>query len=298
MSDQTQPLLAPIRHGRPPVVIERIWRAVSNSLLLRSPLFYVGCVPVVLWCLVAIFAPLLTGYDPNAQDIAALSQPEPSALHLLGTDQLGRDVWARIAFGARSVLTIAPLSLLSSYAFGIVLGLASGYSRLIDPIVTKLCDVMLAFPVIVLYVVLITAIGPSSSNIIVAVTVSTAPAVARIVRGMVLDLKDREFVDAARIRNESGLYIMFFELLPNMVVPLLVDFCLRMGYTIIKIGSLGFLGLGLPPPDPDWGGMVKEGVAFMLVWPHISLVPCLAIASLVIGFNLVADAVASVARRA
>lgn len=266
---------------------------LKTSALLRSGIFWIGATPVIFWCVVAVFAPFFTSYDPNAQDLMALSSPEPSYQHFLGTDQLGRDVWSRIAFGSRTVLLLAPAALLVSYAIGIIIGLVSGYFRTADLILTRASDILLSLPVIVLYIVLITALGPSFSNIVLAIAVSTAPAVGRIVRGMVIDIRDREFVDAARIRGESKTYIVVGELLPNMTTGLMVDCCLRLGYTIMKIGALGFLGLGLPPPDPDWGGMVKESVSFMLVYPHMALFPCIAIATIVIGFNLIADALAA-----
>jgi len=149
--------------------------------------------------------------------------------------------------------------------------------------------VILAFPVLILYVILIANIGPSVINIIVATTIASAPGIGRIVRGLVLDLKEREYVAAARLRAESTLYIMIVELLPNCRGPLIVDACLRIGYTIITIGILGFLGLGLPPPNPDWGGMVRETTTVINVWPLMSIAPSVAIVSLVLGFNLLAD---------
>ena len=196
------------------------------------------------------------------------------------------------------MLVLAPLSLLVAYAVGIWIGLLSGYlGRWVDMVLSRLSDVILSFPVIALYVLLITSIGPSALNIVLAITLGSAPGIGRIVRGLVLDLKTREFVDAAQVRGESSLYIMLVELLPNMRGTLVVDACLRMGYTIIKIGILGFLGLGLPPPDPDWGGMVKDATAVMMTWPHMSLIPCLAISSLAIAFNLVSDGLEEISRR-
>jgi peptide/nickel transport system permease protein len=143
--------------------------------------------------------------------------------------------------------------------------------------------------VVVLYVILIANIGPSALNIVVAVVLASSPGVGRIVRGLVLELKEQDFVAAARLRRESDLYIMLIELLPNCRGPLITDFCLRLGYTTITIGTLGFLGLGLPPPTPDWGGMVQQATAMITVYPHMALFPCFAIVSLVLGFNLLAD---------
>jgi peptide/nickel transport system permease protein len=149
--------------------------------------------------------------------------------------------------------------------------------------------VILSFPVIVLYVILIANIGPSMLNIIVAVVLASAPGIGRIVRGLVLELTAHDFVAAAQLRRESGLYIMLVELLPNCRGPLITDFCLRLGYTTITLGILGFLGLGLPPPAPNWGAMAQEATAMITVWPHMALLSCAAIVSLVLGFNLLAD---------
>jgi peptide/nickel transport system permease protein len=140
--------------------------------------------------------------------------------------------------------------------------------------------------VIILYMIILAIYGSSALNIIAVITLTKAPIIARIVRGITLELREREYVAAAKMRGESALYIMLVEILPNARGPLIVEMCLRMGYTIITIGVLGFLGIGLPPPDPDWGGMVKDTYGMMSVWPHMSLIPCAVISSLVIGFNL------------
>jgi peptide/nickel transport system permease protein len=136
--------------------------------------------------------------------------------------------------------------------------------------------------------IILAAFGSSALNIIFVIALTKAPIIARIVRGITLELREREYVAAAKMRGESPLYIMAVEILPNARGPLMVDVCLRMGYTIVLIGALGFLGIGLPPPDPDWGGMVKETYGMISVWPHMALVPCAAISSLVIGFSLLA----------
>jgi peptide/nickel transport system permease protein len=219
-----------------------------------------------------------------------MAHPGSSALHLLGVDPLGRDILARLAWGARTVLAIAPVAVLVAYVVGCAMGLLAGYyGGWVDTLVSRASDVILSFPVVVLYVILIANIGPSALNIVVAVVLASAPGIARIVRGLVLALMHQDFVAAAYLRRESDLFIMLIELLPNCRGPLITDFCLRLGYTTITIGTLGFLGLGLPPPNPDWGGMVKQATAMITVYPHMSLYPALAIVSLVLGFNLLAD---------
>jgi peptide/nickel transport system permease protein len=256
----------------------------------RSRVAMIGIALILGWVVLALLAPWLGLPSPNAQDYAAIPRPKPSAAHWLGVDQLGRDVLSRLIWGARTVLIVAPIAVIAAYIAGCTLGLLAGYyGRWVDAVISRLSDVVLSFPVIVLYVILIANIGPSRLNIIIAVILASGPGVARIVRGLVLELKDQDFVAAAQLRRETSAYIMLVELLPNCRGPLITDFCLRLGYTTIMIGILGFLGLGLPPPDPDWGGMVQQGTAMITVWPHIALLPCLAIVSLVLGFNLLAD---------
>ncbi len=265
----------------------RPWRRLAA--LCESTPAAIGAAIVLAWAALALLAPLIAPYPPNANDIAALAHPTPSRAHWLGTDQLGRDLLSRILWGARPVLVIAPLAVLGAAALGSLLGLVAGYhGRSIDLVITRACDVVLSFPVIILYMIILAHFGSSAWNIIGVLTLTKAPIIARIVRGMTLDLREREYVAAAKMRGESRLYIMLVEILPNARGPLVVDMCLRTGYNVIIIGALGFLGIGLPPPDPDWGGMVKDTYGMMMVWPHMALVPCVAISSLVVGFNLLA----------
>jgi peptide/nickel transport system permease protein len=201
-------------------------------------------------------------------------------------------------WGSRTVLTVAPVAVAVAYAIGSLLGLLAGYYRgWVDNVINRVSDIILSFPAIVLYIIVIMRFGPSALNIILAVIFIASPQIMRIVRGMTLELREREYIAAAKMRGESALYIMFVEILPNARGPLIVDACLRMGYTTIAIGVLGFLGLGLPPPDPDWGGMVKDSYALMSIYPHMSLFPAAAITSLVVGFSLLADGMREVSMR-
>ncbi len=258
--------------------------------ILHSPTAMIGLSIVAFWVLAAFLAPILPLHSPTEQDVMAMVDPTPSAAHWLGTDILGRDQLSRLIFGARTVLTVAPLSVAVAMIVGIAMGMLAGYyGGWIDAVISRISDVILAFPVLVLYVILIANIGPSVLNIVIATTIASAPGIGRITRGLVLGLKHQEYIAAARLRGESTLFIMLVELLPNCRGMLIVDACLRIGYTIITIGILGFLGLGLPPPNPDWGGMVKESTTVLNVWPLMSLAPSFAIVSLVLGFNLLAD---------
>ncbi|MBW1821251.1 MAG: ABC transporter permease, partial [Deltaproteobacteria bacterium] len=174
----------------------------------------------------------------------------------------------------------------------------AGYrGGLVDDILSRISDIILSFPVLVLYIIVIATIGASGFNIVIAITFASAPGIMRIVRGLVLDLRNRDYVAAAQTRGESDWRIMLVEILPNARGPLIVDACLRLGYVIITIGVLGFLGLGLPPPDPDWGGMVNETRQMAMVFPHMTLFPCIAISSLILGFNLLADGLREISLR-
>jgi len=264
-------------------------RGVAPARRHGSTLTLVGFGIVLFWVAMALLAPVIAPYPPNANDVFAVAHPTPSAAHWLGTDHLGRDVLSRVLWGSRRVLTVAPIAVVAAAMVGTMLGLCAGYYRgAVDLVISRIADILLSFPVIILYMIVLALFGSSALNIILVIAVTKAPIIARIVRGLTLELREREYVAAAKMRGESALYIMLVEILPNARGPLIVDMCLRMGYTTITIGVLGFLGIGLPPPDPDWGGMVKDTYGMMSVWPHMSLFPCAAISSMVVGFNLMA----------
>ncbi len=281
------------------------WRRLreSMSVVLRSRSAVVGLAIVAFWVLVAIFAPLLTPYGPFDQDYTLQNAP-PSAAHPLGTDHLGRDIWARLIYGARLVLIILPVNdalwlpggtalwgVFLGLVMGSILGLLGGYlGGWIDEVVMRLLDAMMAFPVILLYMIIIAAIGSSAVNIVLAIAIVGTPGIARLVRSLTLDIRTRDYIRAAETRGESAWYIMFHEILPNARGPLIVDAMLRVGYAIFAMGTLGFLGLGLPPPSPDWGSMVAKGRQYIVSGsPWAALWPSVAIASLVVGLNLFAD---------
>jgi peptide/nickel transport system permease protein len=269
------------------------------SLLRESPIGMVGAFLVLFWCVVAIFAPWLAPYPPNENIYDAGVNAWPSAQHWLGTDDQARDLLSRIIYGSRLVLTIAPMATLCAYIVGCAMGLLAGYYRgWIDPLLMQVCNVILSFPVIVLYVIFMIKFGPSALNIVLAVTFIASPQVARLVRSQTLELREREYVAAAKMRGEPAWYIMVVEILPNARGPLIVDACLRTGYTAITIGILGFLGVGLPPPDPDWGGMINAHYSFMLGGQvHMALAPAIALSSLVVGFSLLADGLREISLR-
>lgn len=285
-----------------PGLVDRIrsrWRELRTgrfAALFESKTALFGLSIVIFWIVAAILAPILAPYEPNAIT-GKLNQP-PSSEHLMGTDQLGRDVLSRLLYGSRPILLLAPLSVLCSMAVGVTFGLTAGFfGGAIDEVVMRTLDALMAFPTLLLYMIIIAAVGASELNVILAITIGGTPGIARIVRSLVLDVRSREFVQAARLRRESARYIMFREILPNCLGPLVVDGCLRIGYAAFAIGALGFLGLGLPPPDPDWGRMVAEGRVWLMTSPWSVLFPALAISSLVVGLNLFADGVNEASQR-
>jgi peptide/nickel transport system permease protein len=259
------------------------------ALLGRTRVGAIGAGIVAFWAILAILAPWLAPYPPNKIDPALIAYPYPTAKNWLGVDHLGRDMLSRLMWGARTVLTVAPAAVIGAAALGTLLGLLAGYKGgAIDAAIMRVGDTLLAFPKIILYLIIIARFGASAFNIIAVITVTQAPIIARIVRAVTLDVKNRDYVAAARMRGESTWFILLTEILPNARGPLLVDFFLRLGYTVIAIGVLGFLGVGLPPPDPDWGSMIKETYGMIFVWPHMTLIPAAAVSSLVIGFNFLA----------
>ncbi len=278
-------------------------RAVSFFKLLReSWVGMIGTGIIGFWVVIALLAPLIAPFDPNTP-LQPFAKPlteyvNGDGIFWLGTDHLGRDILSRVIWGSRTVLFYAPLATASAYFVGILMGLAAGYYRgRVDEFLSFLANVILSFPVLVLYILVITTIGSSGINIVIAITFASAPGIMRIVRGLVLDLRNRDYVAAAQTRGESSWYIMLVEILPNARGPLIVDTCLRLGYVVITIGVLGFLGLGLPPPAPDWGGMINEARSIALAFPHMTVIPCIAISSLVLGFNLLADGLREISLR-
>jgi peptide/nickel transport system permease protein len=273
------------------------------SIIFASKTAMVGLAIVMFWVIVAVGAPLLTPYTPLEQDWKAPNQG-PSSTHILGTDELGRDLWSRLIYGARLVLVALPLSehiylpggialwgVFVALVVGTTLGLVGGYyGGWLDEIIMRLLDAMMAVPIILLYLIIMSALGASAVNVVIAITIVGTPGIARLVRSLSLDIRTREYIRAAETRGENPWYIMFIEILPNARGPIIVDAMLRVGYAIFAMGTLGFLGLGLPPPSPDWGSMVAKGREFILAGsPWAALWPSVAIASLVVGLNLLAD---------
>jgi peptide/nickel transport system permease protein len=260
--------------------------------LRRSKTFLVGATVVVIWSICAVAGYHIGPYTPFEQDLNSVNSP-PSSAHWFGTDQVGRDVFSRVVAGARSVMVVALVATLLGTILGTVLGLITGYLRgWVDESLSRLIDALLALPVVVTAVLVVAALGPSAGTVAICIGVIFAPLIARTVRTAVIQERELEYITAARLRDEHGLYIMFAELLPNVMPPILVEFTVRLGYAIFTVASLSFLGLGIQLPTPDWGLDISQNISVVSAgyWWEV-LFDAAAIASLVIGINLVADAV-------
>ena len=268
-------------------------RRETLRALLRSKSFIIGVIIVGFWILCAIGQARLF-QDPYATSLDVLKPP--SSEHWFGTDRLGRDVFARVIAGARDILIVAPAATILGTVLGTALGLVMGYMRgLVDDILGRIVDAVLALPVIIVALLAVTAVGPSTTTAIIVIGLVFTPLIARTVRAAVLGERELEYVSAAKLRGERAPYIMFIEILPNVLQPVIVEFTVRLGYAIFTIATLSFLGLGIQPPSPDWGLQVSEEYTYLSAgdwWP--TLFPALAIATLVIGINLIADALAGV----
>jgi peptide/nickel transport system permease protein len=268
----------------------RTARQERLRLVLRSPTFIVGAVIVGTWIVCAVGNTHLTPYDPLATDLVGKLRP-PSGRHLFGTDQLGRDVLSRVVAGARGILIVAPLATLLGTVAGTALGLVTGYFRgIVDEVLMRLVDAFLALPVVIVGMLGLVALGPSTVTVILVIGIVFTPIIARTVRAAVLAEREQEYVQAAKLRRERAPYVMFVELLPNVLAPVLVEFTVRLGYAIFATATLSFLGFGIQPPAPDWGLTIFEHYGFIsggFWWPV--LFPALAIASLVVGVNLISD---------
>jgi peptide/nickel transport system permease protein len=270
-----------------------------NTFLLqlkKTPRAIFGLTVLLLWILIAIFGPSLVSWSYTQMDMEHQMVSPGQGGHLLGTDSLGRDVLARIVYGSRSILTVALLTSLLSSVAGILIGFMAGYfGGIVDTIFLRIMDILMAIPPLVLSMVVLGILGNSTIlSLTLIVSIAYTPATARVARGALLTCKSNEYVDAARIRGESHFYIMFVEILPNTIGPVLVEITARFAYSIMMIASLGFLGVGLQPPTPDWGMMVIENKSIIRSAPWTVLFPSLAIASLVIAISLFSDFISKV----
>lgn len=260
------------------------WRRLK-----RRPAALVGVTIFLVFVVLALFGPWIAPYEFTAQDVKLRLDP-PSLSHPFGTDQFGRDIFSRVIVGTRGIFLLGGVGTLLAVLIGTPIGLFTGYvGGVADEVVMRLLDVFLSIPSLLLAMVLLSTVGPSKFNLIFVVTVLYVPMIARVVRSMTLDLKSKEFVEAARVRGERRSYIFLREILPSAVAPLLVEASMRFSYSIFLVASLGFLGLGVQPPSPDWGLQINEAKNFFAAAPWVLLAPALTISLLIIATNLMSD---------
>lgn len=282
-TDHNAPALPPA-----PLRALRSFGSVIRQLASR-PLSLLGLILVVLFMLLALFGPMIAPHRYDEIIRGAARQP-PSAEYPFGTDRLGRDVYSRVLWGARDIIVLPLITSALSVIFGACLGLLIGfYGGWLDEIVSRVLDALLAIPALVLAMVMLGTIGASQVGIVIVIVVLYTPIVARVVRSATLNIRSYGFIEAARLRGESTLYIMFREILPGVLPALTVEGALRFSYAIFLTASLGFLGLGVQPPSPDWGRMVNEARDSFAQTPWALWAPAGAIALLIIGVNLLSD---------
>lgn len=257
--------------------------------LLKSKTSVIGLFFILVLIITAIFAPLIAPYDPTAQSIPDRYQA-PSSEHLLGTDELGRDIFSRIVYGTRISIQIGIIAVGISLIVGVTLGAVAGYfGRWVDQIIMRIIDIMMAFPSILLAIALVAVLGPNLRNAMIAVGIVGVPQFARIVRSAVLAVKETEYIEAARAIGGKHGRILFSHVLPNSMAPIIVQATLGIGTAILDAAGLSFLGLGAQPPTPEWGAMLNDGRAALQNAPWVVAFPGMAIFLFVLGFNLFGD---------
>ncbi|WP_243355946.1 nickel transporter permease [Bacillus litorisediminis] len=267
---------------------QKPWLGLGKALL-HNKMSLIGGFIIVIYLVMALLAPVIAPYDPYEIDLVNKLEA-PSSEHIMGTDDKGRDIFSRILYGSQLSLSVGVVSVLIGAFFGIILGIVSGYyGKWIDTIIMRVIDVLLAFPGILLALAIVSALGPSLINVMVAVGVFSIPTFARIVRGSTLAAKKMEYIDAIKVLGASDAKIIFVHILPNILSPIIVQGTLRLATAILSAAGLSFLGMGAQPPSAEWGAMLSDGRDFLWTAPHIALFPGLAIAIIVLAFNLFGD---------
>lgn len=249
----------------------------------------IGALVILLLIALAVLAPTLTHWDPKFQDYDHMLEV-PTALHILGTDQLGRDIWARLLYGSRLSLIVAAAGVVVGAVIGVPLGLIAGYyGGWWDTIIMRTMDVLLAFPGILLAIGIIAVLGPGLANVVIAIAVFGVPQFARLVRGSALQIKGLDYVQGAEAQGARDLRVLVKHILPNALAPIVVMATLRTAQAILIASSLSFLGLGAGPTQSEWGAMLADGRAYLQTYPHVAAFPGVAIFVTVLGFNLLGD---------
>ena len=276
----------------------RIARSERLRLLLRWPTVIIGAIVVGFWVFCALFPGLVAPHDPIFDNRFTPSE-SPTWSHPFGTDTNGRDILSRVLAGSRNVLLIAPAATLLGTVLGTMLGLVTGYLRgVVDDVASRLVDAVLSLPLIVTAILIVTAVGKSGTWVVVLIIgLIFTPVVSRTVRAAVLSEAELDYVQAARLRGERAPYIMYSEILPNVLSPVVVEFTVRLGYAIFAVASLTFIGFGVAPPSPDWAAQINQYWTLIDPYWWMTFFPALAIASLVVAVNLVADGIREVYER-
>ncbi|MCO6453356.1 MAG: ABC transporter permease [Caldilineales bacterium] len=279
-----------LSQGKPGTNGRRSWRGVQVlSELYSRPASAVGTTFVLLFLFLALCGPQIAPYTAT-QQIASDARQAPSADHWFGTDHLGRDVFSRVVIGAQDILLLAGLGTLLAVIIGTIVGLIASYrGGAAEEVTFRAFDGLLALPALLLALLLLGTIGPSRNSVLLVIVIVYTPIVARVVRSVVISVKHKGFVEAARTQGESQFHILFREIMPSVLPALTVEAALRFSYAIFLVASLGFLGVGVQPPNPDWGLMVNESRTYVALTPWAMYFPVAAISLLVIGVNLMAD---------
>jgi len=265
-----------------------LWRDTFKQLR-KNRFAVVGFFIIVFFILLGLVAPLLTSYGYDEQIIADRLQP-PSAEHWLGTDDLGRDIFTRIAYGARLSLQVGFFAVVGALFFGTILGIIAGYyGRWVDMIISRAFDILLAFPSILLAIAIVAILGASLQNALIAIAIINIPIFGRLVRSRVISLREEEFIMAARAQGMKNGRILLHHILPNSMAPIIVQSTLGFGTAILDAAGLGFLGLGAQPPLPEWGKMLADSRDYIQLAPWTLIVPGVCIVLVVLGFNLIGD---------
>lgn len=283
MAEPTTSTVRSARSGRRRFA-KRAWRSVR-----RNPLATLSAVVLLVLVLATLFAPLLTDHDPNRMNVRGAYSPPGSPGHPLGTDDLGRDLWSRLVFGGRVSLTIAVASALGAGLIGMIVGLVAGYIRSLDTVLMLFMDGLMAFPSIVLALVVVAVAGRSQANVVLALVIVFGPRIARVVRSSVLVLRELAYVEAAQSLGANKVRVMLRHLFPNALAPWLVQVTLILAFALLTEAGLSFLGLGGNTQHPSWGGMISEARLILARAPWLTLYPGIAIAVTVLAVNILAD---------
>ncbi|WP_188067538.1 nickel transporter permease [Brevibacillus brevis] len=283
--------IAPTNQALPPnaaVTRPSRWRTFYRKLRKNKLAMVGGCI-VIFYIAIALLAPFIAPHDPYEIDLVNKLKP-PSSEHWMGTDDKGRDVLSRLLYGTQLSMSVGFVAVFIGAFFGIILGLLSGYyGGWVDTIISRIIDVLLAFPGILLSLAIVSALGPSLFNVMIAVGIFSIPVFARIVRGSTLTVKKLEYIDAIRSLGANDFTIIFRHIFPNILSPIIVQATMRLATAILSAAGLSFLGLGAQPPLPEWGAMLSNGRDFLFTAPHLAMFPGFAIATLVLGFNIFGD---------